>query len=129
MSGPIVFISHNRVKEGKLDGFKGFFRTGARSIEEDKPGTVVFLAYADPDGTEVDIVHVFPDADAMDRHMEGVAERVGASDEFIEGTGVEIYGTPSERVLQMMRAFASPEAPLSVSPEHLGGYLRGVVNE
>ena len=124
MSGPIVFISHNRVKAGKLEGFRRFFAEGSKAIEKDKPGTVVFLAYADEDGANVDIVHLFPDAAAMDRHMEGVAERVGASDEFIEGVGVELYGSPSEPVLEMMRAFASPQAPLTVRPEPVGGYLR-----
>jgi quinol monooxygenase YgiN len=124
VSGPIVFISHNRVKDGKMDGFRRFFEEGARAIDEEKPGTVVFLAYAGKDAQTVDIVHVFPDADAMDRHMEGVAERVGASDEFIEGTGVEIYGSPSPPVIEMMQAFATPQAPLSLRPDLVGGYLR-----
>jgi quinol monooxygenase YgiN len=124
VSGPIVFISHNRIKDGKLDGFRTFFHEGSRSMGQDKPGTVVFLAYVDDDGQNVDIVHVFPDAEAMDRHMDGVAERVGASDEFIQGTGVEIYGSPSRPGLEMMQAFATPQAPLTVRPDLVGGYLR-----
>ena len=124
MSGPIVFVSHNRIKDDKLDAFRTFFHEGSRSIEQDKPGTVVFLAYADEEGQTADIVHVFPDAEAMDRHMDGVAERVGASDQFIEGTGVEIYGSPSRPVLEMMQAFATQRAPLTVRPELVGGYLR-----
>jgi quinol monooxygenase YgiN len=121
---PIVFISHNRIKPGKLDALKAFIREGAKAIDVDKPGTVAFLAYADEEGTEVDIVHIFPDADAMDAHMEGVQERVGAAADYIVGAGVEIYGTPSERVLQIMREYESDQEPLAVQPTHLGGYLR-----
>jgi hypothetical protein len=124
MTEPIVFISHNRVKEGRLEALQAFLREGAKAIEVDKPGTVAFLAYADEEGATLDIVHVFPDADSMDAHMEGVQERVSAAAEFIDGAGVEIYGTPSERVLQMMRAFESAQEPLVVRPVHLGGYLR-----
>lgn len=123
MPGPIVFISHNRVRDGKLDGFRRFIREGAGAIEEDKPGTVVFLAYAGEDG-EVDIVHVFPDEAAMDRHLEGARERSGAAEEFIEGIGVDIYGRPSAAALSMMQAFATASAPLQLRAELVGGYLR-----
>jgi hypothetical protein len=119
MSGPIVFISHNVVREGGLDGFRRFFEAGVGAIETDKPGTVVFLAYAGDDR-----VHVFPDADAMDRHLEGARERAGAADEFIEGVGVDIYGTPNDDALAMMRALFSDDAPLRLLPGFMGGYLR-----
>ena len=37
----------------------------------------MFLAFADEDGSEVSVVHVFPDADAIGFHLEGVQERMG----------------------------------------------------
>jgi quinol monooxygenase YgiN len=125
MSEPIVFVSHSRLKDGQLEGFREFLREGARALERDKPGTVVFLAYADVSGTEATIVHAFPDAAAMDAHLEGVEERAGAADTFIETTGYEIYGAPSPQVLEAMRQFATSEGvPLAIRPDHLGGYLR-----
>ena len=125
MSEPIVFISRNRVKEGGLEGFKELFREVARTLEAEKPGTVVYLAYVSDDGTELSIVHVFPDADAMDLHLQGVAERAQKAFEFIETKGYEIYGAPSETTLETMRAFASSGGvPLSVQRERVGGYLR-----
>jgi hypothetical protein len=70
-------------------------------------------------------VHVFPDADAMDLHLQGVDERAGAADEFIQTQGYEIYGAPIETVLETMRRFASTEGvPLTVRADHAGGYLR-----
>ena len=125
MSGPIVFISHNAVKYGKLEGFRDAFGEVAEALNADKPGTVVFLAFADEDGSEVSVVHVFPDADAMGRHLEGVQERTGTAVEFIQTTGYEIYGAPSEPVLDAMRGFATAEGvPLQVQTDHIGGYLR-----
>jgi quinol monooxygenase YgiN len=125
MSGPIVFISHNAVKDGKLEGFRGAFGEVAEALNAEKPGTVVFLAFADEDGSEVSVVHVFPDADAMGRHLEGVQERMGTALEFIQTTGYEIYGAPSEPVLDAMRGFAASEGvALQVQTDHVGGYLR-----
>jgi quinol monooxygenase YgiN len=124
MSEPIVFISRNRVKEGKLDDFKVAYQAGAERLRREKPGTVAFLAYASEDGAEVTIIHVFPDADAMDRHMEGVAERSKEAYQFIGSAGFEIYGRPNDDVLQMMKQLASPVLPVTVRPQSLGGYLR-----
>ena len=125
MSEPIVFISHSTVKDGKLGDLKDFLRAGATVLEDEKPGTVAFLAYADEAGSELSVVHVFPDADAMDLHLQGVDERAGAADEFIETQAYEIYGTPSPTVLETMRRFASTEGvSLTVRADHAGGYLR-----
>lgn len=125
MPEPIVFVSRSRVKNGQLAGFREFLREGARALDAEKPGTVMFLAYLDASGTEASIVHAFPDADAMDAHLQGVDERSGAADAFIETTGYEIYGTPSPQVLGAMQRFATSEGvPLAISPAYVGGYLR-----
>ncbi len=96
MSEPIVFISHNRVKEGKLDGFKQAYREAAELMEANKPGTITFLAYVNEEGTEVSIVHVFPDANSMDHHMQGVAERAKETAEFLESDRLCLPEPPGE---------------------------------
>ncbi len=123
MSEPIVFISRNRVKESKLEEFKLQYRAGAEKLGREKPGTVVFLAYASDDGAEVSIFHVFPDADAMDHHMQGVVERSKEAFQFIGSAGFEIYGAPSDDVLQMMKQIADSGPPVRIDPQLLGGYL------
>jgi hypothetical protein len=124
MTQPIVFISHSAVKDGQVEGFRDFIRRGAPRLEADKPGTVAFLAYLVEDGSEASIVHVFPNAEAMNAHLEGVQERSEEADAFIQTTAYEIYGSPDPQVVQMMRAFAERSGvPLTVHPEHVGGYL------
>jgi quinol monooxygenase YgiN len=124
MREPVVFISRNRVKAGKLEQLKRFFREGTEQLKREKPGTVAFLAYVSDDGAEATIVHVFPDADAMDRHMEGVAERTRESSEFIESAGMEVYGQPNDGTIQMFKQIAGSGVPVSFRPHHIGGYLR-----
>ena len=124
MSEPIVFISKQRIKEGKLDGFKPLYRQSAEFMETNKPGTVGFLAYLSDDGTEVSIIHVFSDADAMELPMQGVGERAKDAYEFLEPVSLEVYCRPTLAVLEMMKQIAGSGVTLSVKPQPLGGYIR-----
>jgi hypothetical protein len=61
----------------------------------------------------------------MDLHFEGADERARAAYEVLEPEGWEIYGTPSDQVLESMRqAAASAGVPLIVEPDYAGGFLR-----
>ena len=124
MSQPIVFISHFKVKEGKLGGLKQFAKAMTEQIQADKPGTVAFLQYLNEEGTEQSVIHVFPDADAFDRHSEGVVERAKAAFEFIELTRREIYGMPSDKALAMSRPPDESGITLTFMPQSMGGYIR-----
>ena len=107
MSEPIVFISHNTGEEtADFEGFRKAFGEVSVALEAEKPGTIVYLAFADEDGTRVSVVHIFPDAGAMGRHLQGVQERMAKAVGFIETTGYEIFGTPSDAVLR--RCAGSP---------------------
>ena len=97
MSAPIVFISQNRVIEGQLDSLKEYYRQVAEMTEANKPGTLAHMAYLNEEGTEMSIVHLFPDAAAMERHMVGVDELARKARDFMESVRLEIYGAPSER--------------------------------
>ena len=124
MSEPIVFISHNKMKEGKLDAFRKFNQEGFLLIREQKPATVALLAYAGEDGGEVSFVHVFPDAEAMDIHFQGADERSKRAYEFMQPISMEIYGSPNDGVLEMMKQIAESGVTVSIDPDHLGGFLR-----
>lgn len=124
MTAPIVFISHQRVRPGKLEGFRSAFASVSSAIEADKPGTVVFLAFASEDSTEVRIVHIFPDAAAMDRHMVGLAERSALAREFMETTAFEVFGRPSDGFAEIMRQAAGGGVSSTVMPDPIGGYMR-----
>jgi quinol monooxygenase YgiN len=122
--GPLVFISKSRIKDGELEGLRRFLQEGAEGLQREKPGTVAFLAYLSDDSAELEIVHVFPDADAMDRHMEGVIERSRQADEFIESTSMEIYGMPNDNTLQMFKSIAASGLSVRFRQHYVGGYLR-----
>lgn len=124
ISEPIVFITHHRIKEGKLEAFRKFNQEGFQLIQEQKPATLVLLAYAGADGSEVSFVHIFPDAEAMDLHFQGVDERANKAYEFIQPMRMEIYGLPNDRVLASMKQIAESGVSVRIDTDFLGGFLR-----
>ena len=124
MPEAVVFISHFKIKEGRLDDLKRLTGEVERSLRKDKPRTAAWLVYLD-EGAKVSFVHCFPDAGSMDVHFEGSDERSAAVYEFVEPDGFEIYGKPSDEALETMRqAAAGSGVSLMVQPEHVGGFLR-----
>jgi quinol monooxygenase YgiN len=124
MSKPIVYISHFKVKEGKLDQVKQRNQEVTEQIKANKPGTVAFLQYLNEEGTELSIIHVFPDADSFDRHVEGAEERAKAAFELIEPTRREVYGKPSDHVLEMLRSPEGSGIAFHTMPRAAGGHIR-----
>jgi hypothetical protein len=124
MSDPIIFISNQKVKEGKLEGLKQYYRQVAEQAKANKPGTVAHLAYHNEEGTELSIIHIFPDAESMELHMIGVDELAKKAYEYVEILSFEIYGKPADTVLERMMQIVGSRIPLNIRPQLIGGYIR-----
>jgi hypothetical protein len=126
MSEPFIFIATNRLKQGKLEEERKRVPGLCDFIEANEPRLIAFNEYANEDGTEVGVVQIHPDADSMELHMNLVRERAErAYAETLDATtSIQVYGTPSDAVLQMLRAQAGSGVSLSVKRHHLGGFTR-----
>jgi hypothetical protein len=124
MAEPVVFISRNRIKEGRIDDFRQHYSTSIQTTLEAKPGTLVQLAYEDDQAHEVTIVRIFPSAEALDQQIQGADERSKKTYEFIEPTGIEIFGTPSPDTVERMKKIAGMGIPVVIHPHYTGGFIR-----
>ena len=124
MSEPIVFISRNRIKEGKTHEFKMHYRDSIPPIMAGKPGTLAQLAYENEEATEVTIVRLFPSADALDHQIQGADERSKKTYEYIEPIGIEIFGTPNPETLEKMKKITGSGVFVSISPHYMDGFIR-----
>jgi hypothetical protein len=125
MPEPIVFISHFRIKAGKVDALKGLASQTTAGLYGAKPRTLVYLAYVDEERGVITFIHVFGDADSMDIHFEGADERARAAYEFMEPDGWEIFGRPSaDTVETMQHAAASGDVTLTFASDYVAGFLR-----
>jgi len=124
MTGPIVFISHFKIKEGKLDDVKQLSENVSKFIEANKPGTAAFLQFTNADGTELSIIHVFPDADAFDKHLEGAGERSNKAFEIIVPDRREVYGLPSDKAMTTLIPPDGSSITFKQMSELAAGYIR-----
>jgi quinol monooxygenase YgiN len=122
---PVALISHFRIKQGKLDATREAFAAVSSELEASRPRTAAYIAFIDEAGERLSILHVFPDAEAMDLHAEGGGERAKAAYELFEPAGWEIYGRPSAAALGMFESQAAEwNVTLRVESEALGGFIR-----
>jgi hypothetical protein len=124
MANPIVYISHNRVKDGMLDNFRIHYLDSVPSVELGRSGSLVQLAYVNEDATEIDIIRVFPDAESMEFQLMGVDEHSKATCQYLEPTKIEIYGSPNGNIIDIMRKFVGPSIEVQVNPQFIDGYIR-----
>jgi len=123
---PFIFIATNRLKPGKLNSEQRRLPDLIDFIQANEPRLIAFNEYANEEGTEVAVVQVHPDADSMVFHMELIAERAASAyaDTIDATTNIQVFGTPSGTVTDMLRRQAGAGVPLSIKPHHLGGFTR-----
>jgi hypothetical protein len=126
MSEPFIFIGTYTLREGKLQDFKQQWLELLEMVEAKEPRLIAFHAYVNEDGTELTGVQVHPDADSMLFHMQVARDHISeAYQSVLEKTErIDVYGKPSDAVLEMIRQLAGSEVPLNVNAYHLGGFTR-----
>ena len=126
MTGPFIFIATNRLKQRKLNSEQKRLPDLIDFIQANEPRLIAFNEYANEEGTEVAVVQVHPDADSMVFHMELIAERAASAyaDTIDATTNIQVFGTPSGTVTDMLRRQAGAGVPMSIKPHHLGGFTR-----
>jgi hypothetical protein len=78
------------------------------------------------DGTEVVVLQLHPEAESMAFHMEVVADRAAAAyPATVDATtSIQVFGTPSNAVFEMLERQAGTGVPLTAESFHLDGFTR-----
>jgi hypothetical protein len=126
MPSPFIFIATNRLKGGALDRERARVADLVEFIEASEPRVIAFNEYVNEAGDEVSVVQVHPDAASMEAHMEIVRERAQAAyAETLDATvRIQVFGQPTEGILETLRQQAGSGVEISVNGEHLGGFTR-----
>src|SRR5712664_3655530 len=124
MAGPFIFIATNRLKAGKVEAERQRVPGLVDFIEANEPRLIAFNEYANEEGTEVAVVQVHPDTPSFEFHMGVVRERASrAYEETLEATtSIQVFGEPTETILEMLRRAAGEGVQYTVRPHHLGGF-------
>jgi hypothetical protein len=126
MAAPFIVIRTFTIKPGRLEGFRQFLGEFFKIIEAKEPRLLALNAYVNDDGTEATFIHVNPDAASMEFHEDVAHEHIEhARSQFLgTTTSLHVYGKPGDLILEKTRQLSAKGIPLSVKPEHLGGFTR-----
>ncbi len=126
MPAPFIFIATNTLRAGKLAAERERARDLSSFIEANEPQLLAFNEYANEEGTEVGVVQMHPDAASMELHMEVVADRAASAyaETLQATTSIQVYGEPSDTVLEMLSRQAGAGVPMMVKRHHIGGFSR-----
>jgi len=92
-------------------------------MEANKPQTSAQIAYVSEDGTAVSVVHILPDAEAMEKHMQGLGDLGMKAFTLMEIVRFDVYRTTSKMVLDSMLKMI-PGAKVNLKPQPASGYIR-----
>ena len=131
MIQPLIFVSTWKIKEGRLEDYKKFAREFMEHVKAKEPQLIAFNMYFNEDETEMTSIQVHSDAASMDFHLQVLAKVIGEDmiewidrADFLEPKHIEIYGTPSTKLLEVDQPFVDAGIPQSVKPRHFAGFTR-----
>ena len=125
MAAPFIVIHSYAIKEGKLEDFRQFLQEFFKMIEANERRLLALSAYVNEDGTEATFVQIHPDAASMEHHSQVAHEHTDQARQFLGATtSLQVYGKPSDVVVEKTRQHAGSGVHVSLNPEHLGGFTR-----
>ena len=124
MSEPLIFVFNVTLQEGTFDDYSRYANELVEFIESKEPRLIAVEVYANEEGSEVSHVFIHPDAESEDFHAEVAAEKVKEGGQYYAGLAIDVYGRPSDAVLQQLKQMADSGVPVRVNPRYLGGFRR-----
>jgi quinol monooxygenase YgiN len=101
MSEPVISIDTSLIRDGRLDELKSAVADLVEFVRANEPRPIAYEVYVDPTGSRMTVVQVHPDSASMELTVAGPAFAGFA--ELITLSTVDVYGTPSEGLLELLR--------------------------
>ena len=131
MFTPLIYMSTWKIKEGRLEDYRRFTKEFMEIVEGKEPQLIAINIFLNEDETEMTSIQVHPDTASMDFHMQVLAKVIGQDmiewinrADFLEPKHIEIYGTPSAKLLEADQQLVDAGIPRSVKPLHFAGFTR-----
>ena len=103
MADTIVFVDSSEIREGKLEELRAAVGEMAAFVEANEPDPISYQVYFSDDGRRMTVVQIHPDSTSMERHMDVAGPIFARFADLLELRTVDVYGTPSERILEQLR--------------------------
>jgi hypothetical protein len=115
---PFIFINSYRVPHEKQEEYRKKFQEVSDLVKAKEPKMLYFGEHVSEDGSQFTTVQFHADAENMGFHMGLVADHIQEVMEYLDPSfmSIRIFGSPTEAVLDQMRAMAGSGVSVTVSP-------------
>lgn len=103
MYHPIIIIDCSKVRQGKLEDVKAGMNELVEFAKANEPRMIAYNVYLSEDNTHVTVFQVHPDSASAEFHMEVARALFRKFVEFIDLAGIDVYGTPSQNLLDRLQ--------------------------
>lgn len=106
MTTPIVCVDTSDIREGRADDVEAAARELAEFVEANEPAVVAYEIFFDADRSRMTVLQVHPSSESMELHMGLAGPIFRKFADLLDLRRVDFYGTPSDALLEQMRAKA-----------------------
>jgi hypothetical protein len=103
MSEPLISLDTSLIREGRLDELKGAVTELVEFVRSNEPRPIAYEVYFDETGSRMTVVQVHPDSASMEYHMTIAGPAFAGFAELITLSTSDVYGKPSEELLELLR--------------------------
>jgi hypothetical protein len=117
MVEPFIFVQTGPIKDGMLDSYTKDIAETAELVETEEPRVLHFASYINEEGTEQTVLQIHPDPESMRYHMQVARRHIeerGPRNLDLSRMRIDVYGTPTEPVLALMRELAESGVPIRI---------------
>lgn len=102
MPEPIVIIDSSEILNGKLEKVKLAMNELVKYVKENEPNLIAYNVYINEDSTMVTVFQVHPDSESAEFHTKVAGPLFSNFVDFIKMRGMDIYGKPSQILMERM---------------------------
>lgn len=103
MSEPIIYVDRSEVREGKLEELKAAMNELVELVNANEPRLIAYNVYFTEDGTRMTVVHIHHDFNSLELHMKVAGPAFPKFAQFIKMLTIDIYGKPSDDLIEQLR--------------------------
>jgi quinol monooxygenase YgiN len=125
MDDLLVLVDTSEIRGGKIDELRDAVRGLAEFVEANEVTPIAYHVYFSDDGERMTVVQLHPDSASMELHMQVAGPVFARFADLVELQTVDVYGSPSDKVVEQLRAKAELLGTATVSVhDRQAGFIR-----
>ena len=103
MGQPLIVVDSSEIREGKREELQRGIEELAAFVEANESDPITYQVFFGDDDRRMTVLQIHPDAASMERHMELAGPVFAKFADLVVLRTVDIYGSPSEKVVEQLR--------------------------